>query len=1224
LRRAFNEGGAQRTAPLFLLLSALFACSGAPSKGSSPPPDGRLFTLLPSSSTGVRFANRVTETRDANVFTYRNYYNGGGVAIGDLTGDGLPELVLTSNEEGPQLYLNLGDFHFRDVTNAAGIRERNRWTTGVTLADVNGDGLLDIYVCHAGLKPGSARANTLYINQGVRDGTPHFREMGAEYGVADTGYSTQAAFFDYDGDGDLDLFLIRNSPRPVSSIAVRNLRSVRDPLGGHRLYRNDGGHFVDVSEQAGIYGPEIGFGLGIAVADVNRDGRPDVYVANDFFERDYLYINQGNGTFAEVLDHAMPVSSYFSMGVDIADLDNDGWPDIYVSDMLPEDDYRLKTTSSFEPWNLYVEKEREGFDHQLMRNTLQHNNGDGTFSDVAWLGGVARTDWSWAALIADLDLDGNKDIYVANGLKRDVTHQDYLAFLGNDQTLMNATRGGSQHVDFMSLIKAMSATKLSDYAFRNNGDGTYSNVGAAWGLDLPSFSNGAAYGDLDGDGAPDLVVNNVDDEAFIYRNNARARAPQNHFLQVSLVGDGGNPFAVGTRVTLHAGKRQFVQELEPTRGFQSSVDYVLTFGVGAVDSLDSLRVVWPDGRTSGMSHVGTNQRLTIREQDGSQKRPPQLPLDRPTARPLFRDVTATVGLDFVHHENEFIDFDREPLIPKMVSTEGPLVAVGDVNGDGLDDFFIGGAKGQASALYVQRPNGTFASTNQALFATDAISEDLGAAFFDADGDGKLDLYVVTGGNEFSELAAPLEDRFYLGDGRGNLRKTKNALPPLSSSGSRVAVSKEFIFVGGRVSVGRYGISPASTLLRREPGGRFSDVTQQVAPELAQVGMVTDAQWIDVDGDRRLDLVVVGEWMPITVFHNTGTKLVRVPTRGFEHSAGWWNRIVAGDFDRDGRVDLVLGNLGLNTRLHASPTEPARMYVKDFDRNGFREQILTCYEHGASFTLALWDELTATLPYLRKRFPKHSDYAGKTVEQVFGNELSDATVLQAETFASVLARNDGDGSFTLIPLPREAQIAPIYGILSGDFDRDGKLDLLIAGNFDGVPPAIGRMSATYGLFLRGDGGGGFTAVPSSASGFFVPGGSQVRDIQRLRTRAGDLYIVARNNDRPLFFRAGAGAGDLALFGPDQDHAIGPARAVLRRLSRVAKHRDRFDVAQVDRVQIIGAARTKRDAIDHHQDRLVPDERVRAAAEGDNGVALLRTSKRQAGYLRHEELLDRHPR
>src|SRR2546425_6412305 len=556
-----------------------------------------------------------------------------------------------------------------------------------------------------------------------------------------------------------------------------------------------------------------------------------------------------------------------------------------------------------------------------------------------------------------------------------------------------------------------------------------------------------------------------------------------------------------------------MQELEPTRGFQSSVDYTLTFGVGRIDTLESLSVDWPDGRTSVMSHVATNQRLTIREQD-TQLRPTVRPSDRPT-RTLFRDVTSQVGLDFVHHENDFVDFDREPLIPTMVSREGPFVAVGDVNGDGLDDFFIGGAKGQMTSLYLQRPNGTIVATNQRLFAADSMSEDLGAAFFDANGDGNLDLYVVAGGDEFSDLAPALEDRLYLGDGHGHFTKTTDRLPPLATSGSRVAVSNDYVFVGGRVVPGRYGLNPPSTLLKKDGRGHFTDVTAQIAPELARVGMVTDALWVDVDHDGRLDLVVVGEWMPITVFRNTGTKLERLAVRGLEHTSGWWNRIITADFNGDGRPDFVLGNLGLNTRLHASLAEPARMYVKDFDGNGFPEQVVTLYEGGKSLPLALRDELTNALPFLKPRYAKYSDYAGQTVEQIFGSSLNDAVQKQAETFASTIALSNRDGSYTLVPLPREAQIAPLYGILSGDFDHDGKLDLLLAGNFSGVQPEIGSMMASYGLMLRGNGRGGVSPVAAGLSGVVGPRGA--RDRPRPRPWRGGRVNVARHRDRPPFFR-----------------------------------------------------------------------------------------------------------
>jgi hypothetical protein len=1096
------------------------ACSstdrGVSSSGQLPPADGHLFTRLPPAYTGVRFENRLTETRDFNVFTYRNFYNGGGVATADLNGDGLPEIVLTSNQGGPRLYLNLGAFRFRDVTEKAGIRFKGAgaWVTGVTIADVNGDGLLDIYLCYAGNGPPEQRANELWINQGAgADSIPRFREMAAQYGVADQGYSTQAVFFDYDRDGLLDLFVLNNSPRPVVSFDTSNTRGVRNQYGGHRLYHNVGGHFVDVSSAAGIFGSEIALGLGVVATDVNLDGWPDLYVANDFFEQDYLYINNRDGTFTESIAGAMPSISYFSMGMDIADVNNDGWPDVYTTDMLPEDDQRLKTTSNFESWDVYQQRVKNKFHHQSMRNMLQLNNGNGTFSDIGQLANVARTDWSWSALIADFDLDGYKDIFVTNGIARDVTSQDYLTFLGSDRTMRAATQG--RRVDFMQLIKAMSSTPLPNYAFHNNGNLTFTNQSAAWGLNTPGFSSGAAYADLDGDGALDLIVNNTNDTVAVYRNNARALPNKPHFLQVKLDGQGANRFAIGAKVSLTVGGQTLYQDLEPTRGFQSSSDYVLTFGTGRRDTIPSVRVEWPDGRVSALRDVPSNRRVTLKQ---SESGPATLAsAARDSAPPLLADVTGQVNLDFVHRENAFVDFDREPLMPKLVSTEGPFMAVADVNGDGLDDIFIGGAKNQPGKLLIQQRDGRFVSSSDKEFEKDAISEDLGAVFFDANGDGRPDLYVVSGGNEFGEGAPALQDRLYLNDGGGKFHKAEGYLPAEANSGSRVAAA-DFdgdghvdLFVGGRVVPWRYGIDPPSMLLRNDGHGHFVDVTDKVAPDLRHVGMVTDAVWRDIDGDGRPDLIVK---------NTRDGRLERLNVRGLEKTNGWWNRIIAGDFTGTGRVDFIVGNMGLNGRLRASTTEPTTMYVSDFAGTGFVEQILTTYTNGVSYPVTMRDELIKAVPALAQRFPTYASYAQKKITDIFSPaELAHAVTKNVFTFASSLVRNNGDGSFTVIPLPTEAQFAPVYGIVASDVDGDGHTDLLLGGNFDGVQPELGRMSASYGLLLRGDGKGDFTPMPATRSGFVVEG--QTRDIQRVRTARGDLYVVARNNDRLLAFRAAKG-------------------------------------------------------------------------------------------------------
>lgn len=1133
LRVGSRITGRRWCAALSVILCAAFiaACSGAGATGRESradlPPVGRqLFTRLPPAYTGVRFENRVTPTADFNVFTYRNFYNGGGVAAADLTGDGLPELVLTSNQGGPLLYLNRGAFRFRDVTQEAGIvfKGDGAWATGLTLADVNGDGLLDIYVCYAGNAAPNRRANELWVNQGLGpDSLPHFKEMAAQYGIADEGYSTQAVFFDYDRDGKLDLFVLNNSPRPVNSLSMDGRRDDRSQFGGHKLYRNVGGRFVDVTRSAGISEAEIAFGLGVVASDVNGDGWPDLYVANDFFEKDYLYINNRDGTFSESIERATTSVSYSSMGMDVADVDNDGRPDIYTTDMLPEDQYRLQTTTAFESWAQYAAKVKGGFHHQFTRNMLQLNNGDGTFSEIGQMAGVARTDWSWGALIADFDLDGYKDVFVTNGVAKDVTGQDYLSYLAEARTGQMVARG--KPVDFLHLLAAATSTPLANYAFHNNGDRTFTNLSEAWGLSTPGFSSGAVYADLDGDGVLDLVVNNVNDTAFVYRNNARSLT-SNRYIQVRLEGDAPNRFAIGAAVTVFAAGETFFQELMPTRGFQSSVDPLLTFGVGARDTVDSMVVRWAGKasptRVSVLRNVAANRRLTVRESESV----PAPPVRSALATPLFTDVTSRVKIPFVHHENDFVDFDREPLIPKLVSTEGPLLAVADVNGDGLDDFFIGGAKGQAGALLLQQPNGTFRSVSDVEFAKDSASEDIGAVFFDANGDGRPDLYVVSGGNEYSATASALQDRLYLNDGRGRFRKAEGYLPVERSSGSRVA-SADFdgdghadLFVGGRVVPWRYGVDPESMLLRNDGTGHFTDVTNQVAPDLRHIGMVTDAVWRDIDGDGRLDLILVGEWMPVTIFRNSPSgKLERLNVPGLAKANGWWNRIIAGDFTGDGRVDFIVGNMGLNNALlRASPGEPTTMYVGDFADDGLVQSVVTTYRNKVSYPVSMRDELINANPRLRERFPTYADYAKASTRKVFSaGELTAATVKTVHTFATSLVRNDGNGSFTVIPLPSEAQRAPVYGILAGDFDGDGHVDLLFGGNFDGMPPELGgRMAASRGLFLRGDGRGAFTPLPSVASGFVVPG--QTRDIQRLRTADGELILVARNNDRPMAFRA----------------------------------------------------------------------------------------------------------
>jgi enediyne biosynthesis protein E4 len=1090
------------------------ACTAEQKPGSSA--SAPLFELLSPKSTGINFVNQLPEKADFNILNYLYYYNGGGVAVGDVDGDGLQDLYFTSNLGPNKLYRNKGNYHFEDITDKAGVADADGWKTGVTMADVNGDGRVDIYVSGVDFLTMHGR-NVLYINNG--DGT--FTDRTKEYGLEHSGYSTQALFFDYDGDGDLDMYLLDHTVHTQKAIESRAQRGAKTTRTSDHLFRNDGNHFTDVTAAAGIRDGIDGYGLGVVASDLNGDGCPDLYVANDFQGDDYLWMNNCNGTFTESLATSIGHTSRFSMGVDAADFNNDGRPDIMSLDMLPEREEILKTSANAESFNIYNMKLAEGYHSQYARNALQLNRGKGKFSEIGYLAGVSATDWSWAALFADLDNDGKKDLFITNGIYRRPNDMDYISYVGNEAVQASLAQGVSEKN--ISLLQKMPQVPLANYAFHNNGDLTFTNLAESWGLAQPGFSNGAAYVDLNNTGELDLVVNNINAPASIYRNHSRERNG-NSYLTVALRGSGANTAGIGTKVIARDHGTTQLLEQQPTRGFLSSVDPRLHFGLGKSTQIDSLTVVWPDRRFQVLTNVPVNRTLVVSQTDatGEYAYPQRSNSQRPAARPgFFSDVTSKLGLNYKHEEDTFFDYNREPLMPHLLSTEGPALAVADVNGDGLDDVYVGGAKWQPGKIFLQQSDGTFRASSQPAIAADSVDEDVDAAFFDANGDGHPDLFVVSGGNEFFGNAEQLRDRLYMNDGRGNFKRAENAVPDFFENGSSVAVG-DFngdghpdLFVGSRVVSRSYGLIPKSHLLQNDGTGRFTDVTLEKAPGLSEIGMVSSATWIDYDHDGKLDLVVVGEWMPVRVFHQENGKFVdRTKEAGLADTNGWWNLVQAVDLRGNGRPDLVLGNLGLNSYLKASRQEPARLYINDFSHSGSGnlEQILTFYKNGVSYPVAGRDELVRKIPSLRSKYPSYASFGASRIEDIFpAEDLKAAQVRQAYTFASSIARNNGNGTFTVERMPVEAQFAPIYASLTGDFDGDGRTDLIVGGNFYGVTPVFGRYDASYGLMMRGSADGRLTPVDMEESNLVIEG--ELRHMKPLRGPKGErLIVVARNNDK----------------------------------------------------------------------------------------------------------------
>jgi enediyne biosynthesis protein E4 len=1097
------------------LLIVIFFCSC----GKKTP----LFKSIDAATSNIYFNNKNEDTDSLNILDYLYFYNGAGVAVGDINGDQLPDVYFTSNMQSSKLYLNKGNFVFEDITDAAGVGAIGGWTTGVTMADVNADGRLDIYVSKVGnhkattgvLYFASAK-NQLFIN----NGNGSFSEKATAYGLDLQGYNTQAVFFDYDKDGDLDMFQLQHSIHQTDTYGDTSLRNKYSDISGGKLMRNDEGHFTNATAGSGIISSALGYGLGISVADFNNDGWDDMYIGNDFHENDYYYLNQRNGTFKEMNDTIFGHESNFSMGNDAADINNDGWMDIMTLDMLPADEKVLKSSLGDVEFSEYNNLHGSGYHYQYSKNCLQLNTGAGMrFSEIGLYAGVAATDWSWSTLVADYDLDGRNDIFVTNGIKHRLNDLDYIKFIASGE--MKDAPSAKTHD--RRKIEKMPDGRWHNYIFKGAHDLKFNDKSADWGFAGAGYSSGAAYADLDNDGDPDLVVNNMNEPAGIYKNTT-VPDTANNYLTLGFAGSKKNIFGIGVKIFAYSGGTLQYKQLQPVHGFMSCSEPLIHLGLGTTKVVDSLLIIWPDNKIKRMFSIVSNQKLVLNEQDARDSVvnielfiAKQLGADNPS---VFTDITSSINLPFRHKENlSFIDFNRQWFIPHELSTAGPKVAVADVDGDGLDDFYVCGAKLQPGELFVQTKLGTFTSINKVVMGADSVCEEVDAVFFDADGDKDMDLYVASGGNEFYGKVAELDDRLFINDGKGNFAKS-TGLPALPENKS-CAKPCDFdgdgdidLFVGSRANSQVYGQTPVSYLLANDGKGNFSIITDITAPGLSSIGMVTGAVFTDVDKDSRMDLVVTGEWMAPVVFKNDGKQLVKQAVSVATN--GWWSAIYAADIDGDGDEDLLLGNYGLNSKLKATADAPVLMYLADIDNNQVPDQLLVVNREGKKYPFLGKEDLEKQLPYLKKDYLGYSKMAGKTAEEIFGNRLQKAKLFEASTFASQLWLNSGKGNFATAPLPAPLQWAPLYAFYCADFNKDGKNDLLSGGNFYGVTPYEGRYDAMLPTLSLGIGKGLLSNTFPAEAALRING--EIRDIKPINLSGGrKALLLAINNDQIRFLQ-----------------------------------------------------------------------------------------------------------